>query len=187
MQEKTDEDIAVQVCGGNSNAFGILVERYERKITRYAKRFLFNYRNIDDAVQDVFIKAYINIQGFDTNRKFSPWIYRIAHNEFINLIKKTGKEPLPLFDPDTLFPYLASNERTDKGLNDQEVKEEIEKCLGKLSPNYREPLVLYYFEDMDYKTIADVLKIPISTVGVRINRGKKILRKIYDKTILKLE
>ncbi len=58
--------------------------------------------------------------------------------------------------------------------------EQLTQSLDKLDPKYREALVLYYFEDMDYETMADVLQIPKSTVGVRLNRGKGLLKKIYD-------
>ena len=92
--EDTDEYIAGQVQTGNVQSFGTLVERYEEKLRRYARRFLFGYTDAEDLVQDVFVKSYTNIQSFDTSRSFSSWIYRIAHNEFINAIKKKGKEPL---------------------------------------------------------------------------------------------
>ena len=66
MPEKSDEEIAIQVQGGDSDSFRILVERYEPKIVRYAKRFFFDGDEGKDLVQEVFIKAYINIRSFDT-------------------------------------------------------------------------------------------------------------------------
>ena len=87
----TDEDLVLRVKSGGIEAFGFLVERYEDKMKRYARKFLFGYTDIEDTVQKVFIKAYVNIQSFDTSRKFSSWLYRIAHNEFINAIKKKTK------------------------------------------------------------------------------------------------
>ncbi len=176
----TDEDIAKKVQSGDIEAFGQLVERYEAKMQRYIKRFLYSYEDAQDTVQDVFIKAYTNIQSFNAARKFSPWLYRIAHNTSINLIKKRGKEALPFFDPDTLFPHPIAKQKTDDAWNEQELKAAIDSYLDKLKPNYREPLILYYFEDMDYKGISDVLHIPVSTVGVRINRAKKKLKELYD-------
>lgn len=179
MEEPTDESIAVQVQGGDGEQFGLLVERYEPKLQRYAKRFLFGYEDAQDIVQDVFLKTYTNLQSFDPTQRFSPWIYRIAHNEFINAIKKKGREPLSFFDPDTLFPHPVANEQPEKDLHIQETKDMLDKCLDKLDPKYREPLVLYYYEDMDYQSIASILRIPVSTVGVRLSRGKAALQKIY--------
>ena len=148
---------------------------------RYAKRFLFNYNDIEDLVQNIFLKAYVNIQSFDRSRKFSSWLYRIAHNEFINTIKKKGKEPLPFFDPDTIFPHPVAKGNIEKDIDNQGLRQMLEKCLNKLNPRYREPLVLYYFEDFNYREIADILHIPIATVGIRLSRGKNKLRSLCEK------
>ncbi len=171
MAEQSDEMIAQLVQSGDTESFGILVERYEQKIKRYAKRFLFGHDDVHDVVQDVFIKAYVNIKSFDTKRTFSPWLYRIAHNEFINAIKKRGKERLTFFDSDTLFPHPIYEKYEDTVEFSQEageLKKALEVCIDKLDPKYREPLVLYYYEEIDYKEIADILQIPISTVGIRL-------------------
>ncbi len=93
MDNKTDEELVRLVVFKNkTEAFDILCRRYEEKLLRYGRRFLYNYENIEDAVQNVFTKTYINIKSFNFSKKFSPWIYRIAHNEFINIIKKEKKE-----------------------------------------------------------------------------------------------
>ncbi len=178
--ERTDEEIATLVQDGNIDSFRMLVERYEPKLTRYAKRFFFHGDDGKDIVQEVFIKAYVNIKSFDTARRFSPWIYRIAHNEFVNNIKKRQKERdnISIFDFDTLFPHLIAKETADDGFHKAEVKRMLENSLDTLDEKYKEPLVLYYFEEMDYREIADILHIPISTVGVRLQRGRMMLKKI---------
>lgn len=178
MPEQTDENIAKTVQNGNLHLFGSLVERYEKKLMRYAKRFLFDYEDAEDLVQDVFIKAFKNIQGFNTDLSFNSWIYRIAHNEFINEIKKRGREPLSFFDPDTLFPHPIAPKQADDEIKEAELKILVDEYINKLAPKYREPLVLYFYEDMSYDQIAEVLHIPVSTVGVRINRAKQSLKKL---------
>ena len=90
--QQTDEEIAAAVQGGDSEAFGLLVQRYEQKLLRYGSKFLISGEDPKDLLQDIFIKAYANIQSFDARRVFSPWMYRIAHNEFINAGKKRWKE-----------------------------------------------------------------------------------------------
>jgi RNA polymerase sigma-70 factor (ECF subfamily) len=180
MPEKTDEEIAKEVQLGEVESFGLLIERYEPKITRYARKFIFNGEDAKDLVQEAFIKAYTNIQSFDAGRSFSSWMYRIAHNEFINAIKKKSRLPIFQFDFDTIFPQPVALETADSEMNKKELREMLDKCLGKLDPKYREPLVLYYFEDMDYKEIADILEVPVSTVGVRLTRGKASLKKIVS-------
>ena len=177
----TDEDLVLRVKSGGIEAFGFLVERYENKMKRYARKFLFGYADIEDTVQKVFIKAYVNIQSFDTSRKFSSWLYRIAHNEFINAIKKKKREPLSLFNPDVIFPHPISKDRPDDFFEQKETKEMVKRSLSKLKPKMREVIVLYYYENLSYKEIADILHIPVSTIGVRISRAKKILKQIYGK------
>lgn len=178
MEEKTDEEIAKQAQLGDVQSFGLLIERYESKISRYARKFIFDGEDAKDLVQEAFIKAYANIQSFDTSRSFSSWMYRIAHNEFINAIKKKSRIPGFLLDFDAVFPQPIAEETADSETNKKELRQMLDKCLGKLDTKYREPLVLYYFEDMDYKEIAEILEVPVSTVGVRLQRGKINLRKI---------
>jgi RNA polymerase sigma-70 factor (ECF subfamily) len=176
---ETDEVIAERVKNGDKESFGILIERYEEKLTRYARKFLFFREDGSDLVQDVFIKAYVNINSFDTGQKFSPWVYRIAHNEFINELKRKQNAPVPFFDPDTIFPHPIARETTDQHAQDEEMKRLLDSALVKLEVKYRESLVLYFYEGMSYQDIADVLQVPTSTVGVRISRGKERLRNLY--------
>jgi RNA polymerase sigma-70 factor (ECF subfamily) len=84
------------------------------------------------------------------------------------------------FDFDLLFPHPAARETADGEYKERELRQMLDRGLDKLSPKYREPLVLYYYEEMDYKEIAEILKLPESTVGVRLARGKKNLRKLIQ-------
>lgn len=178
MPDLTDEAIALAVQHGDTDSFGLLIERYEPKLTRYAKKFLFDSADGQDLVQEVFIKTYMNIQSFDTQRRFSPWIYRIAHNEFINAVKKKIKTPVFTLDFDTFFPHPVARETADSNIHKQELRQMLDQCLNKISAKYREPLVLYYFQELDYAEIGEILQIPISTVGVRLKRGKMMLQKL---------
>jgi RNA polymerase sigma-70 factor, ECF subfamily len=178
MKELSDEEIAARVQQGDVESFRFLMERFEPKIGRYVKRFIFNQEDSQDVVQEVFIKAYVNIQSFDITRKFSSWVYRIAHNECINEMKRRGKRPLSIFDLDVLFPHLAAKETADSEANKQDLRNMLDQGLNQLSAKYREPLILYYYEDMDYREIAEILQIPVSTVGVRLARGKTMLKKV---------
>ncbi len=178
-----DESIALEVQSGATGAFRLLMERYEDKMLRYARRFLFGYEDAEDQVQEVFLKAYANIRSFDPTRKFSSWLYRIAHNEFINAIKKKGREPISFFDPDMLLPHPIAKERTDAEAEAGEMRELLKRSLASLAPKYREPLILFYEEELDYREIADILRIPVSTVGVRLNRGRAALKEsLHDMT-----
>ncbi len=174
----SDEELAREVQSGKQEAFTILFQRYEQKMLRYGQRFLYSYEDLEDAVQEVFIKTYKNIKSFNTNRKFSTWIYRIAHNTFINVIKKNGREPVSFFDFDTLVKLPISAENSlEEALDTKENIGKIVDRLKELAPKYREVLILCYLEELEYKEIADILSIPISTVGVRIARAKAQLKK----------
>ncbi len=175
-----DEQVARLVQSGDAEAFGVLMKRYEPKIFRYSRKFLKSSEDCQDMVQETFVKAYRNIQSFDTTRKFSSWLYRIAHNECINFLKKKRVESVPLFDLDVLMPHAAVVEQKNE-LEQQEIKELMDRSLDSIDLKYREPLVLYYLEGFDYKEIADILRIPIATVGVRLKRAKVALKQQYPK------
>ena len=174
---ESDEQVAARVQAGEKDAFGILVDRYEQKITRYADRFLYDYEDRRDAVQDVFVRAYENIRSFRTSERFSPWLYRVAHNVFVNIIRKKGREKVSFVDLDTLFPAGIPDE-TDAASDD--LSEEVAQHLSKLDAKYREVLVLFYFEHNTYEEIASILQIPKATVGVRLARARAALKGIIS-------
>src|SRR3989339_486495 len=173
LTEKSDEEIVDLVKTGNQEAFAVLIDRYIEKIKRYGRRFVYEKSNLDDLVQDVFIKVYSNIQSFSSDRKFSPWIYRIAHNEFVNAIRKKAYENLIPVDFDTFLPQVLAKESPADDFDFNLLRESIERSLADLDVKYREVIVLYFFEELDYKTIADILAIPVATVGVRLKRAKE--------------
>jgi RNA polymerase sigma-70 factor, ECF subfamily len=175
----TDELIASEVQRGRTDLFNILVTRYEQRLLRYGHTFLRSHEDIEDITQNIFIKVYINIKSFKISERFSPWIYRIAHNEFVNAARKRRDIPLFSFDLDTMFPQLKEKSITEE-LDRDILKAALTKYLAMIDLKYREPLVLFYFDDLPYTDIADVLHLPISTVGVRISRGKQQLKKIIS-------
>jgi len=182
VSQENDEKIAFLVQSGKVEVFSILIKRYEDKIKRYSRKFLSDKEDINDVVQNVFIKAYENIQSFDTKRKFSSWLYRIAHNELVNALKKKKKNPLLLFDLDIFFPQqFHADNSIEREIDRQDAKEIIDKCLDKLALKYRESIILYYFQELNYKEIADIMRIPISTVGIRIKRAKELMKFILKK------
>jgi len=180
MDTRTDEEIVEGVKQGDKELFGVLVERYEGKMLRYARRFLFDEDESRDLAQNVFVKAYMNIRGFDEKKRFSPWIYRIAHNEFVNGLKKKSRDPVRFFDPDLIFPHPVAEGSLEEDMDRNVMRGILDRNFKALELKYREPLSLHYFEEMEYRQIAEVLRIPVSTVGVRILRGKKLLKKMLE-------
>jgi RNA polymerase sigma-70 factor (ECF subfamily) len=176
-----DEEIAKKVQEGDKELFGVLIERYEAKLTRYGRKFLSRREDIKDIVQDAFISTYQNIQTFDPSQKFSSWIYRIAHNAFVNALKKNSKNPLTFFDFDTFLPHPSYDDPTESERERREIREMIDKTLDLLPQKYKEVLILSYLEEFSYKEVADIVKIPIGTVGVRLKRAKEALKELYIK------
>lgn len=177
--DTTDERIVEMVQRGNMEAYGELVSRYESKLLRYGRKFLARDEDRQDIVQDIFISAYQNIQSFDTTLRFSPWIYRIAHNAFVNELRKNEKRPLLPFDFDTIIPHAIYEDPIENEREQKDMRLYLERGLEQIPSKYREVLVLHYFEDMAYKDIADILRVPQGTVGIRLKRAKEALRAVY--------
>ena len=179
IEEQSDEALALRAQAGDADSFGTLVERFEPKLLRYGRKFLSGREDIQDIVQDIFIHAYQNIRSFDAHRRFSPWIYRIAHNTFVNALRKNSRNPVRFFgfEFDTFVPHPSHEAVREPEAEQKEMRELIEKGLAKISPAYSEILILYYLEEMDYSQIADVLRIPPGTVGVRLARARAAMKK----------
>jgi RNA polymerase sigma-70 factor (ECF subfamily) len=177
----TDEEIALRVIRGDAEAFGFLMERYEAKLTRYGRRFLSDRDDVAGIVQDVFVRAYQNLQSFDLTQRFSPWIYRIAHNALVSELRGKGSRPSLLPDFDTLLAHVPSEEEVGSDTDRREMQKLIERGLSELAPKHREALILYYLEDLSYKEMADVLQVPIGTIAIRLSRAKKALKTVYDR------
>ena len=184
---RTDEELAALVQKGDENALAELIDRYESKLMRYGQRFIGaqNENALHETVQDIFISVYQNIEGFDVKQRFSPWIYRVAHNAFVDVLRLKTKQPLYVFDFDKLLSHPIQEETILKEKENAEIRVLLEKSMGMLSVQQREIIALYYFEDFSYKEIADVLHIPVSTVGVRLARARTSLKKILpDQSML---
>ncbi len=175
--ELSDEILATAVQKGDNASFDELMRRFEEKLVRYGRRFLAREEDIEDSVQDVFLRAYTNIQSYDSKYRFSPWIYRIAHNVFVNVLRKNSHRSFTFIDFDTFISPLSFGESKEELDTKEVVKKELEAGLKNIPPKYREILILHYFEELSYDEIAEVLHIPIGTVGVRLRRGREALKK----------
>lgn len=178
IKDLSDEDVVRKVIANDKELYRELVTRYEGKLVRYATFLTNDEHKASDIVQNTFIKAFINLKGFDCNKKFSSWIYRIAHNEAINCIRKDKNEVRLEIDYDAgvdMYENTAKNE----------LIKNVKECVNDLPEDYREVLVLYYMDDKSYEEISDILRIPMGTVGTRISRGKMYLAKICKKQGIK--
>lgn len=174
---KTDEEL-VALSLKDKEAFFILVERYKDKISRYIKRIsLIRGDFLEDLLQEIFIKVYINLNSFDQDLKFSSWIYRIAHNETISYIRKNKKHEDAVSMPDEDLQIFADEMEIEKDKTIKDTFEVLNRCILKLKEKYKSVIILKFIENKSYEEISDILKIPINTVGTQINRAKKNLKK----------
>ena len=174
----TDEEIVRLVQKGKKDEFGEIIDRYQRKLHYYLKGMVNqNDEVVEDLVQETLIKAYENIQGFDCKKKFSSWIYRIAHNRAIDYFRKVKEKRMEDWQEEMI-------EDGNKLLEEVEIKKEerkeLMKAIKSLETKYREVIWLYYFEDKSYDEMSDILETSVSNIGVMMNRGKRKLKKIYD-------
>lgn len=177
-QKRTDEEI-IEFVKKNKECYALLVERYEAKLTRYIARITGAPKeSIEDILQIVFLKVYENLNAFDDKNKFSPWIYRIAHNEAVNFWRKNKKRNSTI--------SLDANEFLKNSIVDRqdiayEVAQKIDgrivsEMFEKINQEQRQALDMRFRGELSYGEIAAKLKKPIGTVGTLINRGKKMLR-----------
>ena len=187
--KKTQETMSdlqlVQLTLKNPDDYLYLIERYELKLTRYIHRVtIVTQEEAEDLLQEIFIKVYRNLNGFNQKLKFSSWIYRIAHNEVLNYVYKRGTIPrmIQIDDPDVNSPSvlgeMLSGENAASDSESKEMHERMMHALMELPLKCREVLVLRFFEDKSYDEISDILRKPSGTVASLINRAKKKFRKI---------
>ncbi|MFT5832357.1 MAG: RNA polymerase sigma-70 factor (ECF subfamily) [Candidatus Paceibacteria bacterium] len=182
-QQVTDEEIVKQALS-DKEQFGVLMDRYEAKLSRYIARL--GVRNLDDqldVLQDIFLKVYRNLNGFDPKLKFSSWIYRIAHNEAISAYRKKNVRPEGhlVADSEEILSFVSGSLETAAETFDKTINaDHVNKALLKLDKKYSEVLLLRFFEHKEYDEISDILQIPIGSVGTLIHRGKKQLATVIN-------
>ncbi|MFA7308691.1 MAG: sigma-70 family RNA polymerase sigma factor [Patescibacteria group bacterium] len=169
--------------------FGHLVRRYESKLLRYICRLISQHSDeAEDVLQEVFIKAYRNLNDFNPSLKFSSWIYRIAHNEAISLYRKRKSRVQEV--------SIDEVAELDLGYEVNSVIEElgvehdahmIRSIFSQMDPKYKEVLELRFFDGMDYAEISDIIRRPIGTVSAMINRAKKQFKQISQKNSIQFD
>ncbi len=182
MQPAAREDVHLveEVLGGNQLSFQLLIERYQERIFALARHYTKSAVEIEDIVQDTFLKAYRRLDTFQRQSSFSTWLYRIAVNTALDFLKRTGRSPVrAVEDPElTAAPVRAQAgsgvvlAAPDSRLEREEVARVTREVLEELPEIFRTVLVLREFEDLSYQEMADVLGISIGTVESRLFRAR---------------
>ncbi|WP_027410619.1 RNA polymerase sigma factor SigW [Anoxybacteroides tepidamans] len=168
---------------GDQNAYAEIVELYKDKVYRLCYRMLGNRHEAEDAAQEAFIRAYVNINTYNPTMNFSSWLYRIATNLSIDKLRK--KKPDIYLDEEvsgteglTMYSQLPSKEASpEDAVESLELQETVQKAIEKLPEKYRSVIVLKYINDLSLQEISEILDLPIGTVKTRIHRGREALRK----------
>jgi RNA polymerase sigma-70 factor (ECF subfamily) len=185
---KSDEDLVALVLR-NKQCYVCLMRRYENKISRYVMRISgASQETVEDIVQNVFLKAFINLNEFDSSLKFSSWLYRIAHNETINdwrRNKKSKANKISWDENEALKNVIKDTLDVEDDVYQRLINKELLEVINSLDEKYKNVIVLNYLEGKSYQEIADILKKPIGTIGTLISRAKKTLaKKLEERGIL---
>ena len=184
---KTDKQF-VALTLKNQDYYLCLMKRYEGRLLNYILKISnINKEDAEDILQEVFLKAYQNLNDFDLNFKFSNWIYSIAHNTTISTFRKKNIRPQSVsWDNEELINILESTYNVEKDTIRQLAYEQILDIINRLPLKYKEVLILKFIENKDYKEISDILHKPMGTIATLINRAKKSLKQELLKEGLKL-
>ncbi len=178
-KELTDSELVEIVRNSDQERYGEIIERYQGKLFAYLFRLIGSRDEAQDILQDVFLKAYRNLQSYDSSRKFSSWIYRIAHNEAVNFIKrKSLKRFIPWEDIAATKDKLdmaSFEDGADKAWLRKETGKEVNFALDEMPFKYKQVLILRYYSDKSYEEIGEILGKPVNTVGTLISRAKQKL------------
>ena len=178
---------------GDAVAWEEIVQRYHRRIYNICYRFAGSADDAQDLTQDVFIKMYKTLNTYDVERgAFMTWVTTITRNLLVDHFRKskydrmTGSLDTPISEHEDAMPLSAQIEDEalppDARVQSRETGEVVHQALQKLSPELREAVILRDLQDMDYREIATVLKVPEGTVKSRINRGRAELARLLQRT-----
>jgi RNA polymerase sigma-70 factor, ECF subfamily len=186
--------LLVRRCiAGDAVAWEEIVQRYNRRIYNICYRFAGSADDAQDLTQEVFIKMYRTLNSYDVERgAFMTWVTTLTRNLLVDHFRKTKQDRVT----DSLDAAPSEHEDAmplsdriqdkasppDAGVQSRETREAVHRALQKLSPELRESVILRDLQDMDYREIAAVLKVPEGTVKSRINRGRAELARLLQRT-----
>jgi len=180
LHELTDGQLVLRHLGGDPQAFGALVDRYQTRLLNFVNRTIGDRERAEDLVQEVFIRVFRHLHRFDQTKKFSTWIYTIASNLAKNELRNRSRNPLILFQ--TIKKYWEADHRPlqfeDAGARPDDLyrkrylKEVVDQCVGQLPVHHRAVFVLRELEGKSYAEIAEITGCNLGTVKSRLNRAR---------------
>lgn len=181
----TDESLMAEVVSGNTQAFAAIVERHQVDLYRYCMSFLKNPERAQDAVQEVFLRAYTKAGTFDKARLFRPWFFRIARNLCLNLLERDRIVEMDSLQDPSLNPYgqdgwVWESDMPDPGAKAVEVERHrlLLTAMKALPEREREIVELRFFQNMCARDIADIVGSTEGAVRTKLHRTLKGLRSV---------
>ena len=162
---------------GDQAAFGHLVEAYQKRVYALTVRMCPTPELAEEAAQETFLAAWQGLPFFRGDSAFSTWLYRLASNACVDLLRKEGRHQGPSLDDEAVSAEVPDTRPTPEAAAEQkELRAQIEAGLRTLSPEHREVLILREIQQLSYDEIADALSLDLGTVKSRISRGRRQLR-----------
>ncbi len=184
--ERPDEELVRSVLAGDRERFGELVERYQGRLVNYLYRLVRNLDEAHDLAQEVFVRVYQALDRFDPQYRFSTWLFRVAQNAAIDLIRKRRFRLVPLSRPDeegdgTYELELAAD---DPGalaaIESGERDEQVRRAIDGLPWEYRELILLRHYGELAYDEIAQAKGMPLGTVKNKLFRARQMLKTVLE-------
>lgn len=168
--------LIARIADGDARSYAILVERYQRRLYWACLRLVGDPDDADDAVQEAFVRAYEHLGEYDPAYRFYAWIYRIARNRCLNVVRRRRLWGLVSFSDPERSPVVAGADAADQPVADGELGRALADCRQRLSADQRECFDLRHAEGLRYAEIAAALEIAEGTVMSRLARGRDRMR-----------
>lgn len=178
-----DDKLVERAIGGDEKAYGELVDKYERAIYFHILKMVKDKKQVEDLVQETFVKAFDNLNTYSTNYAFSTWLYRIATNHTIDYLRKKKlktlsiDEPVKTRDGEIQMQLPDENASTDREIIRKQRQKMVQQAIEDLPKKYRKVIQMRHMEEKSYQEIADVLDKPLGTVKAHIFRAREMLYK----------
>ena len=168
-----------QARRGDQHAFGQLVNAYQKPVFNLTYRMLGNAQEAEDAAQETFLRAYASLRQYNTDHKFSTWLFSIANHHCIDRLRKRRATLVSIDDNPVLENMEGDTPEPEDRALAGELSAEVQRLINQLEPDYRMPLILRYWEDYSYEEIAATLDLSVAAVKSRLFRARQQIAKLY--------
>lgn len=174
MQEPTDRELLIRARGGEAEAYGEIVRRYQRSVFNVCYRMLGERHGAEDQAQECFIRAYLRLDSYDLDRPFGPWIHTVAANLCLNHLQRRRPVQVPLLEEHDR-PAEGGRPGPEQQLERREQAERVRRAIAGLPAHYRAVIELRHYQEMSYAEISEALDLPLSDVRSHLYRARRSL------------